>query len=248
MKKLVPALILMVNCAGLAWSQDTLPKFVAKNVGNNRIVISWTNTFQNIRQISIQRSTDSLINYKTILTVLDPSLPQNGYVDTKANTDRMFYRLYIMLDKGVYMFSNTKRPFKDSTIKTEPVTIVPPVKSTDSARSSVGDSLSIPITESPIRNKIQPFAPSPYVHTLKDGYVQIILPDANTASSAKGEKKYSIKFFEQDNTFLFELKEIKNKNFKLDKTNFYHAGWFNFELYEDGKLLERHKFYLAKEF
>jgi len=47
---------------------------------------------------------------------------------------------------------------------------------------------------------------------------------------------------------LFELKDIKQKNFKLDKTNFYHAGWFRFELYEDGKLLEKHKFYLEKDF
>ena len=34
----------------------------------------------------------------------------------------------------------------------------------------------------------------------------------------------------------------------LDKTNFYHAGWFTFELYNDEKLVEKHKFYLAKDF
>src|SRR5690348_8782377 len=89
-------------------AQDTLPKFSVKNVGNNRIIIGWINTFESIKQISIQRSFDSLTGYKTILTVADPTTPQNGYADTKAQNDRMFYRLYIMLDKGVFIFSNAK--------------------------------------------------------------------------------------------------------------------------------------------
>jgi hypothetical protein len=71
--------------------------------------------------------------------------------------------------------------------------------------------------------------------------VRINLPD-NSA------KKYSIKFFEEDNTELFTINEIKETPVLLDKSNFYHAGWFHFELYEDGKLIEKNKFYLAKPF
>lgn len=93
-----------------------------------------------------------------------------------------------------------------------------------------------------IKNRPTAFVPSLYVYTHKDGYVKINLPDEEKA------KKYSIKFFEEDETFLFELKDIKEKSFKIDKANFYHAGWFRFELYEDGKLLEKHKFYLEKDF
>ncbi|HMX78495.1 MAG TPA: hypothetical protein PK841_10005, partial [Chitinophagaceae bacterium] len=59
---------------------------------------------------------------------------------------------------------------------------------------------------------------------------------------------YTIKFFDDNQTFLFELKELKERDFKLDKSNFVHAGWFHFELYDEGKLIERHKFYLAKDF
>src|SRR4029077_20823979 len=72
--------------------------------------------FEDIRQISIQRSFDSLKNFKTILTVPDPSNPQNGYADSKADNDHMFYRLYILLDKGVYLFSDTKRAVWDTII------------------------------------------------------------------------------------------------------------------------------------
>jgi hypothetical protein len=79
------------------------------------------------------------------------------------------------------------------------------------------------------------------VYTHKDGYVQISLPSDE-------KKKYAIRFFEDDESFLFELKDIKERTFKIDKTNFYHAGWFRFELYEDGKLIEKHKFFLEKDF
>src|SRR5690348_3721822 len=93
-----------------------------------------------------------------------------------------------------------------------------------------------------LKNRNNGFVPSLYVYTCRDGYVCIRLPDDEKP------KKYSIRFYDNEETFLFELKEIKEKEFKIDKANFYHAGWFHFELYEDGKLLEKHKFYLEKDF
>jgi len=84
--------IFILFCLGVA-AQDTLPKFSAINAGKDRIIISWTNTYgRGIKQLSIQRSFDSLKNFKTILTLPDPTVPENGYVDTKAINDHMFYR------------------------------------------------------------------------------------------------------------------------------------------------------------
>ncbi len=80
-----------------------------------------------------------------------------------------------------------------------------------------------------------------FVYTFKDGYIRISLPEED-------DKKYNIKFFTEDNTPLFELKDVKERNFKIEKASFYKAGWFKFELYEDGKLKEKNKFYLPKEF
>ena len=85
------------------------------------------------------------------------------------------------------------------------------------------------------------FVPSSRVFTNRHGYISINLPDAD-------KQKYSVKFFEEDDSFLFELKDIKKAELTLDKTNFIHAGWFKFELYNDDKLVERHKFYLSKDF
>ncbi len=234
MKRLPFFFLLSILIAGKTLqAQDTLPKFSVKNVGNNRVIIGWVNSYPNIRQISIQRSLDSLTGYKTILTVPDPTTQQNGYVDAKAINDHMFYRLYIMLEKGIFLFSDAKRPVLDTIRKAGFPPRIDKLPGVDSVSG-------------PIINNNKPksnvFMPSLYVYTNRDGYVRISLPDDEKP------KKYSIKFFEEDNTFLFELKEVKEKDFKIDKTNFYHAGWFRFELYEDGKLLEKHKFYLEKDF
>ncbi len=234
MKKLVlPLLLLSLFCFD-SISQDTLPNFSLKNVGNNRIIVSWNNKFEVVKQISIQRSADSLNGYRTILTVADPDLPQNGFVDTKAPNDRMFYRLYILLDKGMFLFSNAKRPELDTSRRNIGL-------SDPQTRMNGIDSVNTP--NLPFNNKSRPevFTPSLHVYTYRDGYVRVNLPDDE-------QKKYSIRFFEEDDTFLFELKDIKERTFKLDKANFYHGGWFKFELYENDKLKEKHKFFLQKDF
>jgi hypothetical protein len=237
MNKLTLTLLAGITCLYVQ-AQDTLPKFSLRNVGNNRIIIEWVNRFENVNQISIQRSFDSLKNFKTILTVPDPSNPQNGYADTKADNDHMFYRLYILLERGVYLFGNSKRPVWD-TLNPEKKLTGMPGKPSVTIPSIQSDSVKNIISNN--KPKIEGWTPSKFVYTYNDGYIRISLPD-------DAEKKYSIRFFTTDDKSLFELKDIKERNFKLDKTSFYRSGWFKFELYEDGKLIEKNKFFLPKEF
>lgn len=84
------------------------------------------------------------------------------------------------------------------------------------------------------------FTPSKLVYTGKDNNIIIDLPDAE-------KKKYSIKFFEENGALVFELKKITESWLTLDKVNFLHAGLFNFEIYSDGVLLEKHKVYIPKD-
>ena len=213
-----------------ASAQDTLPKFSVRDVGNNRIIVGWTNTYEDVRQISIQRSHDSLKGYTSILTVTDPGLPQNGFTDTRAPNPRMFYRLYILLDKGFYLFSEAKRPVLDTLYK---AVITTPGVGKPGVDSTTLNGYNRPPTG---------FTPSLYVYTHRDGYVKVDLP------AGEKPKKYKLKIFDEDNVQVFEIKEVNTRSFRIDKTSFYSAGWFYFELYGDDKLIERHKFYLAKEF
>ena len=222
--KFLVAFFIFLLLGSAAFAQDTLPKFSVTNAGKNRMIIGWVSNYTLVKQISIQRSFDSLGIYKTILSVTDPNAKQNGFADTKAPNDHMFYRLFVVLDKGEFVFTKPKKPIFDTTTT---VSIEEPVKKVDSIK-----------TEPP---KPPGFVPSVYVFTNKEGYVFINLPDAS-------QKKYHIKFFEEDGSPLFELKNIMEKGLTLDQANFFHGGWFNFELYNDEKLLEKNKFYLSKMF
>lgn len=273
MKKFLSLIILFCSIGFFALAQDTLPKFNVKNIGNKHIIISWKNNYDVVKQISIQRSPDSLKNFKTILSVADPTSKENGYADTKAPSGNLFYRLFIVLDNGGFVFTDTKRPVFDSLIltksKTEPAKITvaqtqeqtgaqQPVQQQEQPEetslnlkkdNNKTDKLDFGGTPPSITNKEinnnkpnpNVFVPSLHVYTYKDGNVRINLPDTD-------EKKYNIKFFDEANSFVFEIKEVKQTPVLLDKANFYHAGWFKFELYEDGKLIEKNKFKITKDF
>lgn len=276
-------------------AQDTLPEFSVVAKPNNRNVISWTNPFKNTSQISIQRSSDSTRFFQTILTVPDPSALQNGFVDSKAPSSKVFYRLFIVLDWGKYQFSRSRRPSPDdgktlsdavpkdnqrlvlsenlsafeanrirdklkSTPSTPPrpeklfvvkknnrVTMVPEKDFRKFKDSIVFNTRDTIVFESVDTIVIKPyvareiFRASKYVYTEKFGNVMIALPDAST-------KKYSIAFFEENRTPLFEIRELRSPSLIVDKANFVHSGWFWFELYESGELKERHKLFIPKDF
>lgn len=195
--------------------------------GNARIIIGWVNNYDSLKQLTVQSSHDSLKNYRTLVSITDPNAKFNGYADNKALNDHMFYRLFVVKSNGGYFFTTPRKPVIDT------------------ARAIVavnGTPREVPVTKKPEAVIKKPdFVPSFYVYTNKDGYVYINLPDAD-------RQKYRLKFFEEDQSFLFEIKTISRTGLTLDKTNFMHHGWFWFELYNDEKLVEKSKFYLAKEF
>lgn len=273
MRKIILSLVFF-NYA-LLNAQDSLPDFSVINKGNNRIVISWNNKYKLTRQITIQRSADSLINFRSIVTVPDPLNRQNGYLDTKAPDDKMFYRLYILIDGSNFVYTKSKKPaaetpvviipaekklpeaaadsavlkvinkivtqhIADSALTTEEILILKKYK--NSKLDKLPDSISRKIDAMiKLQSKPQIVLPMYRIVSNKDGLVQITLNDFD-------QKKYSIKFSEDDDTFLFEIKTIKEASLLLDKSNFYHAGWFKSELYENGKLVEKNRFFIPKEF
>ncbi len=130
--------------------QDTLPKFTVIAKPMNKNVVSWTNPYKGITQISIQRSTDSLRNFKTILTVPTPSLPQNGYVDSKAPVGINFYKLFVVFEDGKYQFSKSQRPSPDVIQHSSE-----PLLKNDNQRVVLSDSLDTKEV-SLIKEKLQP--------------------------------------------------------------------------------------------
>lgn len=313
MTRIVSLVLLLLSINTLA--QDTLPKFNAYTRGADKVIISWTNHYPIVNQISIQRSTDSLKFFKTILTVPDPTVPQNGYLDAKGAHPKMFYRLFIVLDSGKYIFTNSQRPGLDTASRTDgqraeimpennarqrvviaenmapkeaelvkekiqeavkkaeprtPVAVEKPKPAPEPERFFIikkRDTVLMQLPEKAFRKfrdsivlrtqdtitfrsldtiLIKPFVPkevyrpSKFIYTDNSGNVVISLPDSRN-------NQYAVKFFEDDKTFIFDIKQVKEPYLVVDKSNFLHAGWFRFELYEDGKMKEQHKFYIPKD-
>lgn len=93
---------------------------------------------------------------------------------------------------------------------------------------------------------LQPYEPafiqrtSQWVFTDRDGYVVVKFPNATSS--------YELVFLEEDDTPVLTLKNLKSAGFTLDKANFYHGGWYKFELRENGRILERNKIFLPSDF
>jgi hypothetical protein len=213
-------IFLLFSFQKFSFAQETLPNITVTQLGK-KVLISWNNPFSNVANINIQRSWDSLKYFKTIGSVLNVRPGINGFTDPKEFIpSNQYYRLFISFDGGSYTFTHSHRPGLD-TLNNIPQIETP-------AATGVSD------------NPRNLFVPSPHIFTGKDNNVIISLPNAL-------HKKYSIKFFEENGTFLFDIKKVNEDYLTLDKANFLHSGLFIFELYDNRIIIERHKFFIPKD-
>lgn len=255
--------------AGNIFAQEVLPDFTVKN-SNGKISVSWQNKYPvTVKGISIQRSYDSVKNFSTVTTVTNPNDAVNGFMDLHAPYEKMYYRLFIAFDSGAYIFTSAynpdvdpdfnlsnalrkireeNRPKPEAPITTaKPVKQFPPAQKTKTGEvqqnskpenQTVQQSKEVEVVPVPKKEEI-PY-PSQRIYTGKDNNVVINLADFEPG-------KYSVKFFDEENKPLFVLNKITEGYFIIEKVNFFHAGWFFFELYEDDTLLEKNKFYIQKD-
>lgn len=260
-------------------AQDTLPAFTAKNI-NGKIILSWVNHFPVVKQLSIQRSSDSLKGFKTILTLPDPSSVTNGFLDNNAPDTVSFYKLYILLDSGKYVFSKSQKPHKaipppvvkKREYNRSDISIKPPVNNTadtkspntsiqnTSTASSTTKNIELPAKQyepelTKVINKnrsdglkadsvtlVRPetFTPSGFVYTNSYGNITVVVP-------IEKQGKYTIKFYNDNGEEIFQVSNIHEHIFSIDKSNFMRSGWYKFELYENNILREKNKVLVPKD-
>ena len=224
MPKISLLIILFFSIQKVSFGQDTLPKISVTELGK-KVLVSWDNPYTNATNINIQRSADSTKGFTTIGSVLNVEPGINGFTDPKEfEPSNQYYRLFISFEGGSYIFTHSHRPVKDTSNKiTTEIVEKPEVKESPKPKY--------------FRNV---FVPSKHVYTGKDNNVIISLPDF-------AHNKYTIKFYEDNGDFLFELKKISESYLTLDKVNFRHSGLFIFEIYNNRIIVERHKFYIPKD-
>jgi hypothetical protein len=227
----------VIGFNNLLRAQEILPGISVRN-SSGKIIVSWRNEYQKpVSNISIQRSYDSLNNYTTIGSVLNPQNKENGYADLSAPYNKMYYRVFIAFEGGSYIISAPARPVKDTGVfvNTE-------VKYPWQVDPNADPNINIPPSTPSPGNTLPdaPAYPSRWVFTARDNNVVIHLPDVEI-------KKYSVKFFDELDNELFELKNIKDDYLIIEKVNFKKSGWYHFELSESGRPVEKNRFFIAKD-
>jgi len=267
MRRIFVLLLIIPLSISIVHAQQKFRVGVSK-IGDGKVKIEWVNPYgDSIVQLNIQRSWDSVKNYLTIFAPLSPELPQNGFIDPTGYAG-MYYRAFYVLEDGTFFFtksvkttsgsdftndvsedSTRNKNFRvtvhdDDTIIAQYNNYADYKKFRDSIIYNTKDTLySLTDADVLIRyydNNIR-WVPSTHVFTNTEGYVQISLADVP-------QKKYSLRFFDEKRKFLFTIKNVTQPQLMLDKTDFMRSGWFYFELSEDGKVKERNKFYLPKDF
>lgn len=273
MKRICLCIFLTISIFISAKAQNGLPDFSAEDIGSNKVRVSWMNNFgENCIQLMVQVSSDSLKNFRTVFSTESPQLPQNGFVYTLKYPVKLYYRIFYILNGNAYYFSAAKRAtpamYRDPEInspeakdqpKIDPVRIIT-IRTKDSVvaqvpyseywkfRDSIGkntkDTLFVLSQDQVLIKPFNPenyFRPSIYVVTNKEGFITLKLPEAL-------QKNYKVVFLTMDNKKLFTINHVTDTELVVDKTNFMHAGWFKFELYEDNKLKEKNKILLQRDF
>ena len=248
----IPILLSLVTVS----AQDSLPHFTVKE-RNGMVIIGWVNPHPELSQLIIQRSVDSLTGFRSIISMPDPTSVFNGYVDKKPGMTNSYYRIYYVNPGGRYFFTAAKKPVKDVAFNplNLPATTSPIEMRADSINANglrgftpdkalkikretaTGINLSGKIEDN-INENI--FTPSGLIFTNSEGNLIIALPDAY-------KRKFSLRVFKEDGTPLFYMRNIKEPQLLIDRSNFLHSGWFKYDLYEDERLREQNKFFIPPE-
>lgn len=229
MKKSRLFLLLFLFLQTQGYAQQVLPAISVSSL-NEKIIVSWRNLYSiSVANISIQRSYDSSKNFTTIGSVLTPQNKENGYADINPPYNKMWYRAFISFDGGSYILSPAVRPSKFGT-----------GSNGDSAVSLVNPLLDSLLQVPPAPAIGDANVTSKRIFIAKDYSVVINLPDA-------ASRKYQVKFFDELENMIFELTKLKDDYLILDKVNFMKVGWYRFEIYDAGMLIEKNRFYVSPE-
>ena len=88
---------------------------------------------------------------------------------------------------------------------------------------------------SPVDERIS----SRYVRRERNSDLAIVVPDLCG--------KYKVRFFDGQDQFLFEIRQIRDSLLIVEKANFRHAGRFQYEIYRDNVLVERNTFIIKTD-
>lgn len=203
-----------------------LPDFLVKKGVKKSNIISWINHYGDACvQLTIQRSSDSLKNFRTIFSPETPSLPENGYTDKTPPEGKIFYRISYLLSGGAYYSTVSKQPLESGNVIA-------------SAQPDTAAKKAEMILTNPVANKNVVVR---LLNPTKTGSVLINLPNEDLFD-------YSMNIYQLDNPekVLFSINRFPDNSITLDKGAFLESGTYNYEIFKKGKSIEQGRFLIAK--
>ena len=252
-----------------------LPSFNATNKGGST-VISWNVSDEKLTLLVVQKSIDSLNGFKSIASMPDPNTPSNGYVDKNNKDLNFYYRIFYAGVNGKYFFTQSKKAqieIINPVVKIEPKKdnakevkhMAPPIHEivVKTVVEKVIDTIEVlpkkdliesvlPIKEN---NSITNFSinlfpekvvqesnltTNPYLYVSKENNLMLIIPETH-------KRKFQLQVWMEDGTPIFSMKNIKDAQLLIDKSNFIYSGWFKYEISEGEQLKEKGKFLIQPD-
>ena len=261
------------------FAQQSLPS-VSITSSNRRVVVSWLNDYHKpIETILIQRSFDSLKNFRTIGSVLNPLNLENGYLDQQPPYDRRYYRVFIQFPNGEYVIGPSSR-FNTSSESIEPLDIRSSIALESTLLSELiyarqKDQLFLSYYHKSIDSPAYAPDSSNAIDKISDGKESHLLsPDAKPIPEKKTTlrtaypsrfvytnnnqtiildfrqtqlQEIRVRFLDEQGYPVLELNELPESLLYLERYNFRKSGWYSFEIYEQGKMVEKSKIYVARD-
>jgi hypothetical protein len=192
-------------------------------------ILSWTNQYDGLKSIAVERSADSIYNFTTIGYVKDLKKGPQAFIDGHPNPGVNWYRLNIVFSSDLNWYSNRVKIFVDSAQLLQQ-RVLPP---NDSLQKMV-NSLTLNNSSDPSEINAFTYIRSQYVFTNPfTGHVNVELPE-----NADKKATYSLKFFNGNNTEVLHVPKISEHTIIIDKRNFQKKGLYKFELRKNKELLE----------
>ncbi|ANI89069.1 hypothetical protein A9P82_07065 [Arachidicoccus ginsenosidimutans] len=250
------------------FSQEILPDFTIKKGAQNQKVISWRNNFGDmISVLNIQRSNDSVRNFRTLYSVPNATLQVNAYTDTKPVPGMDYYRIYYTFKNGSYYFTKAKKlttgflsagllgnlsNYKNIIIQGEEsrtLALNDFKRMSDSVLNNTSDSLFYSGDSTVMYKKFNAVAAiaaaSPKAPvTSVSGYMYVNEDGSIVIHLPENDVyDYSMTIYQPDgNSVLYKISHFDSPEIILSKSSFMRAGFYPYELYKDGKLTERNRF------
>jgi len=212
-------------------AQNLYPELPSMNVLTDKAQnkLSWTNQYDGVRSIAIQRSADSVKNFVTIGILNNPKKGPNSFTDERPMIGRNNYRLFILFSGDVEWYSNLYKVNLDSATVAKSLQEAIKTGSTNAIAPGSG-STSTGNTQAQATDFY--YTPSSQIYTNPyTGHININLKDYQT-------KKYSIRFFDPKKNEVVRVSRVTKPLLILDRNNFQSAGTYHFQLFDGTTVVE----------